>query len=121
MKVTIGRDGFRCDTMEEYKRCIENVFLYKDAEIWISELGTRDDFPCLGVLVNESHSVVHYFEKDKCFVTVGKTERADMISFCNGAYDICGYQAVTRDETKKVVLEFYQRKKLPVSMEWEEL
>ena len=122
MFISVESENIGCNSFEEYEKCIFEKMQLKDAEIWISENGTQDDYPCLGILVKDDCVVINYFGEDETnFVTVGNNEDEEIVSFCNEQYEVAGYQIIDKKSACIAIMDFFLTKDKSDKLEWEEL
>lgn len=122
MIIEINNDSIKCDSYEIFKENINKIFSLDSAEVWISENGGQGDLPCLGILINNDEYVINYFGDDESdFVSVGDENDEREVSFCDGAYDVAGYQIISKDNALERVMYFYREKNISHVLLWDEL
>ena len=122
MIIQIDNESILCNSSEEYEVQIYKIFEMKTAEIWISENGGQEELPCLSILINDEEVVINYFGEDECnFVTVGDEEDSRIISFCEGQYDVAGYQVIDKKTAIKGILDYFDSQSMSDNLQWEEL
>lgn len=121
MVITIGNERVHCDTEEIFEKEISAKMASASSEIWISETGAREETPCIAVLTENDMVMLTYFnDAGESYVSVGKENRDEGFKpFLSGQYEVWNYQIIKKDEALTGLKEFFRRKELPVSLQWE--
>lgn len=117
----------KCNTCEE----LENELVLKN-EKGVNEfvLSFDEEFPYVYMNVNREYATLNYYYKDNDpgYVSIGNNngldETEDMIFYTdlgNKTFLAPNYSVVMFEEAKQAAVEFFKTKKLPQSIEWEEL
>lgn len=124
MVVSSNLGTVSCASVEEYqmhiKKCMEGI---SENEIWCSQNGEAEEYPCLAILVKGKQASVHYFAEDNkaIFVSVGDELKDGTVSFMNGQYEVPEYQLVLSEQAFQCALDFFASQKRPECIKWEEL
>lgn len=122
MIIQIDNESILCNSFDEFKVKMNKIFEMVSAEIWISENGEQDELPCLAILINNDEVVINYFGEDGSnFVTIGDEEDDRIISFCEGQYDVAGYQVIDKETAIKGICEYFDSQSMSDGLKWEEL
>ena len=122
MIIDIDNDSFMCDSFEAYEIQVKRIIDLESAEVWISENGGQDDLPSLSILINDGEYVINYFGEDGSnYVTVGLEGDEREVPFCNGQYDVAGYQIVSREDAMIAIPDFFNTHEPSERINWEEL
>lgn len=121
MIIEINNESISCDMYEIFKNELNQLLNLDSAEIWISEKGGQDGLPCLSILVNNEEYVINYFGDDGSnYVSVGRDDDRE-VSFCDGTYDVAGYQIVSKEFALQSALYFFKTKNIFEELKWDEL
>ena len=121
MVISIGHENICCDTRETFEKELSLRMASASAEIWVSENGTREETPCIAVLLENDMAMLTYFNNDgESYVSVGDEKRDDgNVAFSAGQYEVWNYQIIKKDEALAGLMDFFQCKELPQSIKWE--
>lgn len=120
------KEDIICNTFEEYKICISKILSLIEAEIWISENGRQDEYPCLGLLLCKEGAAIYFWDKDENnFASMsdikGETANETITIHDVFVYEVVRYQIIDRKFAEKVLLDFFVTKNKSDIIKWEEL
>lgn len=124
MVVSSNLGTVSCASVEEYKmhmkKCMESI---SENEIWCSQNGKEEEYPCLAILVKGEHASVHYFAEDNkaMYVSLGDESKGGTVSFMDGQYEVPEYQLILAEQAFQCALDFFDSQERPECIEWEEL
>ena len=122
MIIDIEKESIYCNSFDQYEAQVRKILDLKSAEVWISENGGQDDLPCLSILINDGEYVINYFGDDGSnYVTVGLEGDEREVPFCDGQYDVAGYQIISREEALTAIIDFFNTHEPSDEINWEEL
>ena len=122
MFISSNIGSFPCNSLEEYKVHLETCF-QQENEIWCSQ-SEESKYPCLSILVKSDQAVVNYFEVEdggEMLVSFGDEDAEDIVSFCDGQYEIAAWQVIPASDAMECALEFFQSQNAPGCIDWGEL
>ena len=64
MIVSCGHDIYQCGDAGVFESIMQKLLAEKSAEVWISQNGEQDEYPCMALLVNENNAVLNHFGDD---------------------------------------------------------
>ena len=74
MIVNYGHDFYQCNNALEFENKMRELLSKDSAEIWISQNGEQNEYPCMSVLVNESQATINHFGEDEsCYASCNET------------------------------------------------
>ena len=122
MIVSFEHNNISCDNPNEFEKVIKQLLSLGSAEIWVSENGDRDEYPCMGILVNSTGvSLTHFGEDGSCYASCGEDQKEGFVSFCGGQYEVQAYQIISKADALKVLIDFYKDKGRSDSIKWDQL
>ena len=116
-----------CNTLEELERELE---IRSDKGVNEFILSFDEELPLVYMNVNKEYASLNYYyeENDPGYVSIGNNngldEKEDMVFYTalgNKTFLVPNYSVVMFEEAKQAAVEFFKIKKLPQSIEWEEL
>lgn len=108
MIVSCGHDIYQCDDADVFESIMKKLLAEKSAEVWISQNGEQDEYPCMALLVNENNAVLHHFGDDgSCYVSCNGSDQEGFVSFCDGQYEICSYQVISKEVAMTALMDYY--------------
>ena len=122
MIVNCGFNNVKCNDISAVEECIKEMFLKESAEIWVSETGSSDENPCVGILIEKEKVSLTFFDKDgSCFAAVGDKKIEGVVNFCDGQYEIAGYQIIDKERAMNALLDFFEYKSRSDLIDWDQL
>ncbi|MBO7451974.1 MAG: hypothetical protein J6U54_16645 [Clostridiales bacterium] len=119
MVISVGHNNIDCKSYEDYSLGVDRVLSSSDAEIWISETGRADEFPCLAILINNDLAFINYFDGEKNLASVAPSSDEGYIKFCGGAYEVRKDQIIPKDQAGFAIKEFYESCSPSDLIDWE--
>ena len=122
MFISSNTGSFSRDSFEEYKAALETCF-QPENEIWCSRT-EEDKYPCLSILVKGDQAVANYFEEEdggEMLVSFGDEDAEDIVTFCDGQYEIAAWQVIPTADAMACALEFFHTQNAPDCIDWGEL
>lgn len=122
MVITVGHNNIICKTSESFESSINEQMKAMTSELWVSEHGGNDEYPCFGILIDEDKASLTFFDEDgSCFVSVGNGSSSETISFCNGQYEVTGSHIINKSKAMAILMDFFNNRCLSDSVKWEQL
>jgi len=122
MVVDCGHDKYQCDSANDLERVIRELLALDSAEVWISQKGEQDEYPCMALLVNERCAVLNYFGDDgSCYSSSNGSHTDGFVSFCDGQYEIHSYQVISKEAALTAVLDHYRDNGRSSAVMWDQL
>ena len=75
-------------------------------------------------LVKGDQAVVNYFEEEdggEMLVSFGDEDAEDIVTFCDGQYEIAAWQVIPAADAMACALEFFHTQNAPDCIDWGEL
>ena len=122
MIISCDKNDLECNTVSELEKNVKKLMAQESAEIWVSQNGFQDDYPCIGILLDKNRASITYFENEEtCFVTSGEGDGSEVIEFCDGQYEVSGDQIVDKKLVLDVLKEFFCKHERSSEVAWEQL
>ena len=122
MVISVEGELIPCEEYEDYEIGINEMMSLESVELWISETGSPDDFPCLAVLLNGDQAVLNIFYKDGSnYVSSGSGSFDEIVPFYDGRYEIHGNQIISKTEAVVAVMDFFNTKDRSYLIDWERI
>ena len=122
MTISCDNNTYQCNTAGEFERALRKLLSKDSAEVWISENGERDEYPCIALLVGEDGAMLNYFGEDgSCYSSFNGTSEDKFESLCDGQYEIHTFQIISKKDALKALLDFYQDKSMSSAIKWDQL
>ena len=122
MIVSYDHNNVSCDNSDEFEKVIMQLLSLESSEIWVSENGDRDDYPCMGILVSSTGVTLNYFGDDgSCYASCSQEYDGEFVSFCGGQYEVHACQVISKADALEALLDFHQDKGRSDSIKWDQL
>ena len=122
MIVSFGHNNISCGTEAEYEKAVKELLSLDSAEVWISENGDAEEYPCIGLLINaEGASLNHFGDDGSCYSSHRDGTAREMVTFCNGQYEVDASQVIGKEEALPALMDFFRNKGRSDSIEWDQL
>ena len=122
MVISVGHNNIICETEGDFEKNLKEQLELESAEIWVSEHGLSDEYPCFVILINGKSASLTFFGDDgSCFVSVGGGSDTEVIPFCSGQYEVAGNQIINKNDALEVLMKFFSDRSRSNSIMWEQL
>ena len=122
MIVSCGHDIYRCDDAGVFESVMKKLLAEKSAEVWISQIGEQDEYPCMALLVNENNAVLNHFGDDgSCYSSCNGSAEDGFVSFCDGQYEIHSNQVISKDDALTALMDYFPDNGRSSDIQWEQL
>ena len=122
MIVSCGHDIYRCDDAGVFESVMKKLLAEKSAEVWISQKGEQDEYPCMALLVNENNAVLNHFGDDgSCYSSCNGSAEDGFVSFCDGQYEIHSNQVISKDDALTALMDYFPDNGRSSDIQWEQL
>ena len=122
MIVSCGHDIYQCDDAGVFKSIMQKLLAEKSAEVWISQKGEQDEYPCMALLVNENNAMLNHFGDDgSCYSSCNGSAEDGFVSFCDGQFEIHSNQVISKEEALTALMDYFPDKGRSSGIQWEQL
>jgi hypothetical protein len=122
MIVSCGHDIYQCGDAGVFESIMQKLLAEKSAEVWISQNGEQDEYPCMALLVNENNAVLNHFGDDgSCYSSCNGSAKEGFVSFCDGQYEIHADQIISKEEAMTALMDYYMNNGRSIKIQWNQL
>lgn len=122
MIVSCGHDIYQCGDAGVFESIMQKLLAEKSAEVWISQNGEQDEYPCMTLLVNENNAVLNHFGDDgSCYSSCNGSAKEGFVSFCDGQYEIHADQIISKEEAMTALMDYYMNNGRSIKIQWDQL
>ncbi len=122
MIVSVDHNNISCESIDEFEKVIKQQLSLDSSEIWVSENGDTEEYPCMGILVNSTGvSLNHFGEDESCYASCSGDYNGEFVTFCDGQYEVHACQVISKEDALKALLDFYKDKGRSDSIKWDQL
>jgi hypothetical protein len=122
MIVSCGHDIYQCDDAGVFKSIMQKLLAEKSAEVWISQKGEQDEYPCMALLVNENNAALNHFGDDgSCYSSCNGSAEDGFVSFCDGQFEIHSNQVISKEEALTALMDYFSDNGRSSGIQWEQL
>lgn len=122
MIVSCGHDIYQCDDAGVFKSIMQKLLAEKSAEVWISQKGEQDEYPCMALLVNEKYAALNHFGDDgSCYSSCNGSAEDGFVSFCDGQFEIHSNQVISKEEALTALMDYFPDNGRSSGIQWEQL
>ena len=122
MIVSCGHDTYQCDDADVFESIMRKLLAEKSAEVWISQNGEQDEYPCMALLVNENSAMLNHFGDDgSCYSSSNGSAQEGFVFFCDGQYEIQSDQVISKEEAMTALMDYYLNNGRSSGIQWEQL
>ncbi len=115
--LSCGGGDIRCETKDELEKAFKKA-IGEDNEVWIGEDG---GYPCMGFIIVGNEAAVNYFEREDGYMSASLGDVGREGTAVSGQYEVARYQLIPAGKALECAKEFFETKKEPKCIEWEEL
>ena len=122
MIVSVGYNIISCSTEAEFEKTMKELLSLDSAEVWISDKGEPEEYPCIGLLINAEGASLNFFGDDgSCYSSYRDGAEKKIVLFCDGQYELDAGQVIGKEEVLPVLTDFFRNKERSGSIEWDQL
>ena len=122
MVINCGHDSYQCQNAGDFESIIRELLAKESAEVWISQNGEQDEYPCMAILVNETNAALNHFGDDgSCYSSYNGSPKDGFVSFCDGQYEIHSNQVISKEEALTALMDFFSSRSRSNAIQWDQL